>query len=388
MTRTVGVGVIGMGWMGEAHSRAYRALPDRFHESGIVPRLVVCADAVAARAEAAQQRFGFERCTTDWQSVLADPAVEAVDITAPNGMHLELIRAAAAAGKHINCEKPVGKDPEETIAAVEAARAAGVMTFVGFNYRWAPVLQYARQLVAEGKLGRLTHYHGRFLNGYAGDPNGFLSWRFDEAFGLGTLGDLMSHVIDMSNMIAGPITRLVSDKEIFIKDRPIPQPGKGTHYDVGSADGPHGPVTNEDYVSALVHFENGAHGYLEACRVINGAKCDMSFELHGTQGVIKWSFERMNELQLQWRNGANPAEDGYLTLLSGPAHPYHRNFNPGWGVGLGYDDLKVIEAYEFLKSVVTGKQGEPGFDEVLAAARIEQAIMRSWSSGVWETVER
>jgi predicted dehydrogenase len=388
MTRTIGIGVIGMGWMGEAHSRAYRAIPDRFFGSGIIPRLVVCADAIAERAQAAKERFGYERCTTDWHAVISDPEVEVVDITAPNGLHLELIRAAAAAGKPLSCEKPVGKDPQETIEAVAAAQAAGVLTSVGFNYRWAPVLQYARQLIADGKLGQLTHYHGRFLNGYAGDPNGFLSWRFEEEYGLGTLGDLMSHAIDMSNMIAGPIQRLVSDKEIFIRERPIPQPGKGTHYDVGSSDGPKGPVTNEDYVSALVQFENGARGYLEACRVINGAKCDMSFELHGTQGVIKWSFERMNELQLQWRNGANPAEDGYLTLLSGPAHPYHRNFNPGWGVGLGYDDLKVIEAYNFLQSVVTGRQREPGFAEVLAVAQVEQAIIRSWSSGGWETVKR
>jgi len=138
-------------------------------------------------------------------------------------------------------------------------------------------------------LERLTHYHGHFLNGYAGDPNGFLSWRFEEQHVLGTLSDLMLHVIDMAHMLAGPITRVTSDKEIFIRRRPIPPSGSGTHYDVGSSDGPMGDVTNEDYVSALVHFANGTHGMLEACRVINGAKCDMSFEIHGTQGAIKWN---------------------------------------------------------------------------------------------------
>ena len=388
MTRTIGIGTIGMGWMGDTHSRAYRTIPDRFHDSGIRPRLVVCADAVEARARNAQERFGYERCTTDWRDVMADPAVEAVDITAPNGMHLELVRAAAEAGKHIICEKPVGRDPGETLAAVAAAQAAGVTTFVGFNYRWAPVVQYARQLIADGKLGRITHYHGRFLNGYAGNPFGFLSWRFEQEYGLGTLGDLMSHAIDMAHMIAGPITRLTSDKEIFIRQRPIPQPGVGTHYDVGNAHSPMGDVTNEDYVSALVHFANGARGYLESCRVINGAKCDMSFEIHGTQGAIKWSMERMNELELQWRNDANPAEDGYATLLSGPAHPYHRSFNPGWGVNIGYDDLKVIEAYNFLESIASGNQREPGFDAALEVANVQQAMIRSWTSGGWEIVER
>jgi predicted dehydrogenase len=387
MQRTIGIGVIGMGWMGEAHSRSYRALPDRFPDSNFRPRLVICADPVEARARGAQERFGFERYTTDWREVIADPTVEAISVTAPNGMHLEINRAAAAAGKHILCEKPVGRFPEETLLSEEAARQAGVITFVGFNYRWAPVVQYAQRLIADGKLGRITHYHGRFLNGYASNPNGFLSWRFDEAQGLGTLGDLMSHVIDMAHMLAGPIEALTSDCEIFIRERPLPRPGVGTHYDVASDEGPRGKVTNEDYVNALVRFANGARGHLEACRVINGAKCDMSFEIHGTRGAIKWSFERMNELQLQWRNDANPAEDGYLTLLSGPAHPYHGRFNPAWGTGLGYDDLKVIEAYNFLKSVATGEQGQPGFAEAAAVARVQRAMIRSWKSGGWERVE-
>ena len=353
MTRTIGIGVIGMGWMGEVHSRSYRAIPDRFYESGIIPRLLVCADAVEARAQAAQQRFGFERSTTDWREVIADPAVEVVNVAAPNGMHLEIIQAAAQARKYIFCEKPVGKEPQETLQAAATAQKAGVLTGVGYNYRWAPLVQYARQLLAAEKLGRITHYHGRFLNGYASDPNGFLSWRFQQEQGLGTLNDLMSHVIDMAHMLAGPITRVTSSKDIFIRQRPIPQQGSGTHYDVGRSDDPMGEVTNEDYVNALVQFEQGTQGILEACRVINGEKCDMSFEIYGTRGVVKWNMERMNELQLQWRNDANPAEDGYTTLLSGPAHPYHRNFNPAWGSNLGYDDLKVIEAYNFLQAIVT-----------------------------------
>lgn len=387
MTKPIGIGIIGMGWMGDVHSRAYRAIPDRFYESGIVPRLVVCADAVGARAEAAKQRFGFERATSDWRDVLNDPAVDVVDITAPNGMHLEVIRAAAEAGKHIACEKPVGRRPAETITAVAAAKASGAITSVGYNYRWAPVVQYLRQLLRDGKLGRITHYHGRFLNGYAGDPNGFLSWRFEQEHGLGTLSDLMSHVIDMAHMLAGPISKTISDNEIFIRQRPVPQPGKGTHYDKGSPDDPQGDVTNEDYVSALVHFQSGARGILEACRIINGAKCDMGFEIHGTKGAAKWTMEQMNELQLQWRNDATPAEDGYLTLLSGPAHPYHQHFNPAWGCGLGYDDLKIIEAFNFLQGVATGTQNQPGFDQALAVAQVQQAMERSWNSGGWEAVQ-
>jgi predicted dehydrogenase len=385
MSQTIGIGIIGMGWMGETHSRAYRAIADRFHDGGVQPRLVICSDAVAARALAARRRFGFEQATTDWRDVVAHPAVQAINITAPNGMHLELVRAAAAAGKHVLCEKPVGRGPDETLLAWRAARAAGVQTLVGYNYRWAPLVQYAHSLLAAGRLGRITRYHGRFLNGYAGDPLGLLSWRFDGAQGLGTLGDLMSHVIDMALWLAGPISALVADRETYVRQRPLPQPGVGTHYDRGRADDPHGAVTNEDHVLIMARFASGARGTLEACRVVNGAKCDMGFEIHGTDGALRWTMERMNELQLQWRT-ADPAQDGYTTLLSGPAHPDHRRFNPAWGLNLGYDDLKVIEAERFLSAIASGVPQTPGLAEAAAVARVQQAAIDSWHSGQWHDV--
>jgi predicted dehydrogenase len=383
--RTFGIGVIGMGWMGEAHSRAWSQLPDRFHEAPFRPRLVMCADSMETRARSAQERFGFAGWTTDWQAVVEHPDVELVDVTAPNGLHLEINRAVAAAGKHLACEKPVGRFPSETVASWEAVKDSGIMTSVGFNYRWAPMVQYARQLIADGELGEITHYHGRFLNGYASDPRAVLSWRFDAEQGLGTLGDLASHVIDMAHFLAGPIRELTATRRTFIPERPIAAQGR-SHYDVATGDAPTGLVTNEDYVSALARFEGGAEAILEACRVVNGAKCDMSFEVFGTRGALKWSFESMNRLLLQRRDAERPAEDGYTELLSGPAHPFHAQFNPGWGVGLGFDDTKVIEAFRFLESVATGVQGEPGFREALAVARVQEAVMRSWDSGRWEPV--
>ena len=178
MTRTIGIGVIGMGWMGTVHSRSYRQIPIRFQDCDIQPRLVICADEVEARAREAQTFLGFERYATDWRQVIADPEVELVNITAPNNMHLEIASAAAEAGKHIFCEKPVGRNPQETAAIEDAARRAGVLTCVGYNYRWTPLVQYARQLIEEGRLGRLTHYRGRFFAGYASNPHAVLSWRF------------------------------------------------------------------------------------------------------------------------------------------------------------------------------------------------------------------
>ena len=386
MGRVVGIGVVGMGWMGEAHSRAYRLVSDRFVERGISARLVVCADADEVRASAAKSRFGFERSTTDWREIVDDPAVEAISITAPNATHLAVIRAALERGKHVLCEKPVGRNPEETLQAAELARAAGTqITFVGYNYRWAPVVQHARDLIASGALGDLTHYRGRFLNGYASDPDGVLSWRFLSSQGYGTLSDLLSHAIDMAHLLAGPIDELVGSRETFIRSRPLPRPG-GTHYDTAGPDDPRGEVTNEDYVGALVRFRGGARGTLEACRVITGSQCDLAFEVHGTKGALAWSFERMNELRYFRRDAGSPTETGWTIELSGPAHPFHRSFNPGWGTGLGFDDLKVIEAGQFLQAVVSGVQGPPSFEDAAAVARVQQAIARSWDSRAWEAV--
>lgn len=382
----IGIGVIGMGWMGTVHSRAYRQIPDRFHDQGIEPRLVVCADADGARADEARRRFGFARATDDWRAVVDAPDVDAVSVTAPNSLHLEIIRAAAAAGKHILCEKPVGKTPEETLEAAEIARRAGILTFVGFNYRWAPLVQYARRLIERGDLGAITHYHGRFFNGYARDERGYLTWRFEIDHGYGSLSDLLPHVLDMAHFIAGPIDTVVANRATFIPRRPIPAERTiGNPLGGATDEAPMGAVTNEDYVGALARFTNGAQGTLEACRVINGSVCDMSFEVHGTRGAIKWTFERMNELQVQRRgNDENPADEGYTTLLSGPWHPHHADFNPAPGLSLSYDDLKTIEVFEFLRSVANGAQGDPGFEAAAVVARAQQAIVTSWDSERWE----
>jgi len=391
MKQSIGVGVIGMGWMGTVHSRAYLAAADRFHDSGIQAKLMVCADEVEERAREAQQRFGFGRYTTRWQDVIADSQVQVVNIATPNNMHLEVVRAAAAAGKHIFCEKPVGKDPHETAEIERLSRDAGVLTFVGYNYRWAPMVQYARQLIRDGTLGKVTHFRGRFLAGYASNPQTVLSWRFQHEFsGSGVSGDLLSHVADMSLFLAGPIRRVVGNQETFIKQRPsaasLAQSAAPVAHSAAVTSGPLQDVTNEDYVGALVQFANGAQGTLEVCRVIQGHKCDWSFEVEGTQGAVSWNFERMNELNVFCPDG-NAAHDGYTRIVSGPGHPFHAQFNPAAGTGLGYDDLKTIEAHQFLKSIAEKRQGEPGFAEALRVAKVLGAIECSWETGSWQNIE-
>jgi predicted dehydrogenase len=371
--------------MGLVHGRAYRAVADRFPGSGLEPVLVACADDVEACATEARERLGFRRAVTDWRQVIDDPDVEAVSVTTPNQLHLEIVRAAAAAGKHVFCEKPVGRSPQETAAIEAAARKAGVRTWVGYNYRWAPLVQFARHLIAGGKLGPLTHYRGRFLVDYGSNPDGALSWRFrrDQA-GLGTLGDLMSHVIDLAHMLAGPVARVVGNHKTFIAERPLPARGQGTHFSTVTG-GPRGAVTNEDYAAALVQFAGGAQGTFEVCRVIKGPRCEMAFELNGTRGAMQWNFERMNELLLHLPDGTDE-HDGPVLIQAGPQHPHYAAFYPGPAISMSYEDLKLIEAYQFTKSIAEGKQGEPGFREALAVAEVQAAVQRSWGSGGWEDV--
>lgn len=386
MTRTLGIGVIGMGWMGQVHSRSYRHAPLRFPDLALTPRLIICSDNVQARAEAAQQTLGFEQSTTDWRAVIAHPDVALVSIATPNHLHLPIVQAAAAAGKHIMCEKPVGRYPSETAQIEAAARAADVLSFVGFNYRWAPLVQHARGLVQAGKLGDLTHFRGRFFSMYGSNPLGLMSWRFDKAVaGYGVLGDIMAHTVDMAHFMAGPITRVVSNVHTFINERPLPIPGKGTHYSLGAADDPTGAVTNEDYVGALVEFANGTRGTLEVSRTIFGPKNEFAFELNGTAGALSWDFERMNELKL-YLPGPDRVHDGFVRLVGGDQYPYHGNFNPGEGSGIGYEDLKVIEAYECMQAIAAGEQRTPGLREMLDVANVHAAMIRSWESGTWETV--
>jgi predicted dehydrogenase len=375
-----------MGWMGLVHGRSYRAISDRFHESGIRPRLVICADDVAARASEARERLGFEESTTDWKEVVSHPDVNVVSVTTPNYLHLEMIRAATAAGKHVFCEKPVGCSGREAAAIAGMTRRAGVLSWVGYNYRWAPVVQYARQLIDEGKLGTLTHYRGRFFVDYGSNPDAVLSWRFQrELAGHGTLGDLMSHVVDMAHLLAGPIRRVVANQKTFIATRPAATPGQGSHFSI-NADAPRAPVTNEDYVGSLVQFANGAQGSLEVCRVANGPRCEMAFELNATQGAVRWNYERMNELQLFLPDGTDE-HDGPVLIQVGPAHPAYASFYPGRANSMSYEDLKAIEALRFLESIVRKKQGEPGFAQELDVAAVQDAMARSWTSERWENVE-
>ncbi len=390
----VGIAVIGFGWMGQAHSRSYLRIPTLFPERRAEPELVICADSVPARGEEAVRSFGFATSTTDADAAINHPDVDAVVVAAPNMLHEELCIAAAKAGKHVFCEKPVGGTPDQTARIEKAARDAGVITGVGYNYRWAPLVLYAKRLIADGVLGEITNYRGRFFSMYGADPLGLLSWRFEhEGAGYGVSSDILSHAMDLAMMLNGPITSLVGIEETFIKERPKPKPGEGTHYDRGSPGDPTGPVTNEDYAGCMVRFANGSVGTFESSRAIVGPQSQMAFEIYGTRGSLSWNLETMNEMRIflaRDPDGGDPDDptihDGYTTVYAGDRYPYHGAFVPGDANSIGYEDLKVIEAINFLEAVATGTQHQPGFAEAIDFVSCQAALVRSWESGAWEPV--
>ncbi|MDQ4107139.1 MAG: Gfo/Idh/MocA family oxidoreductase [Actinomycetota bacterium] len=384
MREEIGVGIIGLGWMGQVHGRGYRRLFDHYPECPLKPRLVMVADEVEDRARQSAELLGYEGWTTDWREVIENPNIEAVSIATPNYLHREIAVAAARAGKHIWLEKPCGRVPAETYEIGRAVEEAGVKSMTGLMYRHVPAVEYARELIAAGELGEITHYRGFFLADYAADPNGALTWRYKlDGAGLGVLGDIMPHTVDMAQNLLGPIESVSAEKETFIRERPEVPAGMGTgHFVVEGEE--MGTVENEDYASSLVRFENGARGTLENSRTCIGPHVRNSFEVNGTRGALSWNFQRMNELELYRTDSTG--DRGYRTVFAAPGMGDFDRFQPVAGISMGYDDLKVSEAYKFLTSIAEDRQRKPGMREVVSAMRVIDAMDRSCDSGNWEMV--
>jgi predicted dehydrogenase len=343
----------------------------------------VAADESEERSRHATEDLGFEESSRRWRDVIEHPEVEVVSITAPNNLHREVALAAAEAGKHVWIEKPAGRVPEETAEIADALERAGLCSIVGFNYRQAPAVRHARRLIASGELGVVDHFRSQWIAAYAANPRGALTWRFRRGeAGLGILGDLGSHAIDLAQFLLGPVVSVTARTDTIVTERPLPT-SAGTHFAVVEG-GQLAPVENEDAVWSVVRFERGVTGTIEASRAAVGPQARYAFEVHGSRGALAWDFERMNELSVFVSDENEDA--GYARVLMGPQHEPYGRFQPGPGLSMGFDDLKVIEASLVLESVVDGVQREPGIREALAAARVVAAMERSAASGVWQRV--
>lgn len=379
----LGVGVVGFGWMGRVHTQAYARVTHHYPQLGAAPRLIAVADDVPGRADAAAAQYGFESAVTDWQDIVSDPRIQVVSITAPNFLHREIGAAMASAGKHIWIEKPVGLSRDDAQGVHDAVVAAGVQSTVGFNYRNAPAVQTARDLIASGEIGQPTHVRFTLFSDYAAHPEGALSWRFERARGgNGVLGDLASHGADLARYLLGDIDSLAADTAIFIPQRAKPTGATSGH--MRASGGEMGDVENEDFVSCLLRFASGARGVLEVSRVSVGAQNSYTFAIHGTKGAVFWDFRRMGELGVS--RGGDYQDQPVSTLFVSPVDPDYAPFQPGAATAMSYDDLKVIEARNFLRSIAEGTPyGATTADAVKSSAALD-AMTRSVASGGWESV--
>ena len=368
---SLGVGLIGTGFMGKCHALAWRNV--RAVMGDVPPvRLELLYDTPADRAAAFADQFGFARASADWRAVVTDPAVDVVSITAPNHLHREMALAALAAGKHVWCEKPMAltlADAAEMAAAAQQAAATGVRTQVGYNYVANPAFTHAQRLIAEGAIGRILHVRGWVDEDYQADPDLPWTWRARLAdAGLGALGDIGCHLVSMLWGLAGPIESVVAEMATLHETRPLPD-GSGR-----------AAVENEDAALALLRFASGVQGSFAASRSAWGRKSSLGWQVHGTEGMLCFEQERMNELQL-FRNEGAKATQGFRTILTGPDHPPYGAFVPAPGHQLGFNDLKVIELAGFLTAIRDGGRAHPDFAAALDFERAIHAIARSAREG-------
>lgn len=386
--KKLNVGLIGAGFMGKAHSLAYVAMPMFFWPAPAVPvrkSIVDVNDAVAAEAA---QRFGFEKSSSDWRSVVEDPEIDIIDIATPNHLHAEIAIAAAAAGKHIISEKPLARSGAEAKTMYDAVKNAGIVHMVAFNYRRTPAVALAKKYIDEGALGEILNFRGTYLQDWSADPDGPLSWRFQKSIaGSGSLGDIGTHVVDMARYLCGEITQVNTQLKTWVKTRPL-QAGGVDKLGASTKDStaPRGEVDVDDEVLSLLEFQSGAIGSLEATRNAHGRNNFLTFEIHGTLGSVYFNYERRDELQVAF--AADQADrKGFRTVYTGPAHPYGEGLWPIPALGIGYGETKIIETYDFVKAIVEGGQVSPNFKDGYQINLIADAMAASSQSRAWTPVQ-
>ncbi len=387
MQKRVNIGLIGSGFMGQAHADAFRRAAMLYSDIPAVPHPYMLADATEELAAEAAARFGFERSTGDWRVLVADPGVDVVDITSPNALHFDMAMAAIAAGKHVYCEKPLSVTLAEAEAMAVAAEAARVKTMVAFNNVKTPAAMLAKQLIDHGEIGTPMRFRGWFDQGFFNDPDLPFSWRCTRReAGSGALGDLGSHVISVAQYLMGGIESTIAQSQTYFPTRPMPQ-GAASYSAKASADAPRRKVENEDQIQTLVRFESGAGGTIEASRVSAGKVFGVYWEVSGTKGTILMDGERFNELKIARFDDAKP-DRGFKTLLAGSQVPQFSAFFPFdfAGGGLGYFDVKVIEVRDLVEGIVSGIDCAPNFAFGLQNMRIMDAMERSLATGRWECV--
>jgi len=364
------IGLIGTGFMGKAHVFGFASAAKVF-DLPFAPVFHTVAEVSETLAAEAANRLGFTRATGDWRTLLADPAIDVIDITAPNAFHKEMALAAIAAGKHVYCEKPLAPLAADAREMADAAKAAGVKTQVGFNYLANPMLQHARRMIRRGDLGAIVSFRGIHAEDYMAGPEAPYTFRHHPEGG-GVLADLGSHILATAEFLIGPIADVLGDLVTVVPQR------------TDAAGTPH-RVTVDDIARAVVRFKGGATGTIEASWVATGRKMQHDFEVYGTRGALHFTQERLNELH--YYETARPSGvAGFTRIEAGPAHPPYGAFCVAPGHQLGFNDLKSIEIAGFLDAIA-GHRAEPvPFETGWRIQHLTEAIRQSADTGGWITV--
>jgi predicted dehydrogenase len=368
----IGVGMLGYAFMGKAHSNAMKKLPYMIYPPPAIPKLVAICGRNEEATRAAAVRFGYESYYTDWRQMLADDRVQLFDNGGPNDAHAEPSIAAAQAGKHILCEKPLGRTAEESKTMLDAVQKAGVKHMVAFNYRFVPAIRQIRKIVDSGALGKIYHFRASYLQEWIMPHyNLGMIWRLQKSVaGSGALGDLGAHIIDLGRYLVGDVKSVSAMTKTFVPERP---------WD----DGTMGKVDVDDAFAAVVEFENGALGTLEATRFAAGRKNANTLEINGEKGTIRFNLERMNELDVFWIDDEPKETRGFHNVLV--SEPYHPWWEYWWPQGhmIGWEHTFVHEIAHLLDCIVNDRPVAPigaDFEDGYRAAVICDAILESAAS--------
>ena len=371
MSNEIGVGLVGYKFMGRAHSNAYRQV-GRFFDLELSPRMRAICGRDEAGVRDAAAALGWEGYETDYHRLLEREDIELVDVATPGNTHHEIAITALGSGKHVLCEKPLANTLEEAREMMDAARSAGTINMVCFNYRRAPAVQLAKRLIDEGRLGEIRHWRAVYLQDFILDPEFPLIWRFRrEVAGSGAMGDLGAHLVDLAHFLVGPITRVVGTAETFITERPLEGSGAGM-----------GEVTVDDAVAFLARFENRAVGTFEATRLAPGRKNHNSFEINGSGGSLVFDLERMNELKVYFEDDLAEAGGFRTVLVTEPDHPYAGAWWPPGHI-IGYEHTFVHTVKDLLDGIAAGKSPPPTFEDGYRCQAVLDAVERSLKSGTW-----
>jgi prepilin-type processing-associated H-X9-DG protein len=372
--QSIGVGVIGAGYMGKAYSIALNSVNAVFPLVANA-RLEMLATLPGEDAEGKAAAWGYQRYTRDWRDLVSDSRVDVVAVCTPTFMHQEMAMAAIAAGKHVICEKPLALAAKSAWQMATAAEKAGVCNLVGYNYSKNPAAQLAKQMIEAGELGDIISFRGTHIEDFLADPAITMSWRLEEkhASRAGALGDLASHIINLAHYLCGPIASVVGDRQVVHSQR------SGT-------DGQLHAVENDDQASFLLRFASGVMGSIEASRVALGRKMGLCFEVVGSRGSLCFTQERMAELQFYSADDRS-GRSGFRTILIGTRHPDYANFCLGDGHGIGYNDMIAIEMRDMLEAVSNACPLWPTFRDACHTADVVEAVLHSCDSGHWQAVQ-